>query len=253
MGYQLTIEKEHDPKEIQQQQEQAMQSPKHKAIVDIVTSAVPDATLLSDVGTEISYQLPMNSSANFPSMFEDLDRQIDSNNVSSYGVSITTLDEVFLLVARGDHIVSGKGGDKQKHGFASSKQSLTSSTDKDSSNNEEVTKALLDDINSNHSARSSSNTRMKLEDDGLFQRHLYALFYKRAQNFRRDKKAWICITIVPSVFVALGFVIFSVVAPVRDMMPIDLDFEQYNPDVRNTISQPRNPIAVNDIVNDFTC
>ena len=71
-------------------------------MTDIVTSAVPDATLLSNVGTEISFRLPLGASANFAPMFEKLDSEVSEGGIVTYGVGITTLDEVFLLVARGD-------------------------------------------------------------------------------------------------------------------------------------------------------
>lgn len=64
---------------------------------DMVHSAVHEATMLSNVGSEMSFQLPMGSSARFPPMFANLDALTESGKISSYGVSITTLEEVFLV------------------------------------------------------------------------------------------------------------------------------------------------------------
>ena len=177
----------------------------HKS-VDVkqtVESAVPEATLLNDIGTEIRYQLPLGASSKFPAMFKSLDEETVKGNIASYGVSVTTLgesvpsvlcriidcggfcfgdqhlpyvvclffpqpDEVFLLVARGDH------ADNQKTHLRSSQRL---SADEMSGLN-----AVDDD---DRSARS----KMNLEKDGMFFRHLGALFKKRAANFRRDKRA----------------------------------------------------------------
>jgi ATP-binding cassette, subfamily A (ABC1), member 3 len=57
----------------------------------IVTVAVPEAAILNDVGSEIRYQLPIGSSSSFIAMFEQLDHEVDSGSIVSYGVSITTL------------------------------------------------------------------------------------------------------------------------------------------------------------------
>jgi ATP-binding cassette, subfamily A (ABC1), member 3 len=61
-----------------------------------IKTAVPEATLLNDVGTEIRYQLPIGASDKFAALFEGLDREVDSGMVVSYGVSITTLGKLRL-------------------------------------------------------------------------------------------------------------------------------------------------------------
>jgi ATP-binding cassette, subfamily A (ABC1), member 3 len=56
-----------------------------------IKTAVPEATLVNDVRTEIRYQLPIGSSEKFVPLFEELDREVDAGKIVSYGVSITTL------------------------------------------------------------------------------------------------------------------------------------------------------------------
>lgn len=60
----------------------------------IVKGSVPSATLLSNVGTEMKFQLPIGESSKFIDMFEKLDKQIKQQKIKTYGVSVTTLDEV---------------------------------------------------------------------------------------------------------------------------------------------------------------
>lgn len=81
VGYQLTIEKTAstvvdnerteddpvDPVDLHQMDE---------ILRDIVKSAVPNATRLSNSNTEMRYQLPIASSSSFPQMFDDLDESI---------------------------------------------------------------------------------------------------------------------------------------------------------------------------------
>ncbi|XP_038980608.1 ABC transporter A family member 1-like [Phoenix dactylifera] len=82
---------------------------------DIVHRHVPTATCLSDVGTEISFRLPLTSSSSFENMFREIDSCIRRPHLSSekchssysegnfgiesYGISVTTLEEVFLRVS----------------------------------------------------------------------------------------------------------------------------------------------------------
>jgi hypothetical protein len=62
-------------------------------IREIVKKAVPESKLLSNVGTELKYQLPMAATSKFEAMFTGLDKQCDDGKISSYGVSVTTLGE----------------------------------------------------------------------------------------------------------------------------------------------------------------
>ena len=122
----------------------------------IVTGAVPSATVLSNVGTEMKFQLPIGESARFVGMFTMLDEQIKKQKIETYGVSVTTLDEVFLLVARGEV------------GTATTKKEMLPVVPKNSPN----------------------DTLISVGECTRFKRHVQALFAKRAKNFKRDKKAW---------------------------------------------------------------
>ena len=77
VGYQLTIEKK---KIVISKSEEPGLDPEENddKLKDIVTSAVSGANLLSNVGSEMSYQLPMGASSQFGPMFEGLDQQLDN-------------------------------------------------------------------------------------------------------------------------------------------------------------------------------
>jgi ATP-binding cassette, subfamily A (ABC1), member 3 len=169
VGYQLTIEKQPLTAKKANKVDGAANGQDTHAVDskmnEIVKGSVPEATLLTNVGAEMSYQLPLAAASNFTPMFDQLDDQVSSGGIVTYGVGITTLDDVFLLVARGETA--------EKPVLKSAKQG--DATDVDYKENME------------QSARSS----MDLETEGLFIRHVGALFRKRAMNFKRDKKAWV--------------------------------------------------------------
>lgn len=219
VGYQLSIEK--NPKNtVDESTDQPSSDVIEQNLQDIVKGAVDAANLLSNVGTEMSFQLPIGAASNFIPMFENLDQQVEQKNIVTYGVSITTLDEVFLLVARGE---TGK---------------KTEDFVPKSENNLDYTSGEAVGADDERSVRS----RMNLEKEGLFTRHISALFIKRALAFKRDKKAWICSTILPSIFVLIGLMIFKFVVPSRNYDSLTLAFEDYNTDVE---SSPRNPVTFN--------
>jgi len=231
VGYQLTIEKQpvkSKPSTIQEQTTGDAGLPRDidGELTHIVKGAVEEATLLTNVGTEMSFQLPIGAASNFPPMFEQLDAQADQGGIVTYGVGITTLDEVFLLVARGDT-------HQEKADYTSSQRIDANAPAAPADNDED------------RSARS----RMDLEKDGLFVRHVVALFRKRAVNFKRDKKAWCCTTILPSVFVLVGFLLFTIAGRQREIEPLTLTLEDLNP---SSNADPRNPITFS-IGEEFSC
>jgi ATP-binding cassette subfamily A (ABC1) protein 3 len=57
---------------------------------------------LSEVSSEITYQIPTALSYKFKDFFADFDNDLDKLGIRSYGISVTTLEEVFLRVGHGD-------------------------------------------------------------------------------------------------------------------------------------------------------
>lgn len=91
-----------------------------RTIQNKVTSIVPSSRLLSNVGSELSFQLPMSSSSKvrarlmsfgcgfsritkFAELFRWFDANMDRVGMSTYGVSVTTLEEVFLKASGSFH------------------------------------------------------------------------------------------------------------------------------------------------------
>ncbi|EGC35447.1 hypothetical protein DICPUDRAFT_94555 [Dictyostelium purpureum] len=73
---------------------------KTSSVVSMIQSYIPDAKVLSDAGSELSLRIPKEnvSSPKFPKFFDELEARKDSLLISSYGFSVTTLEEVFLKI-----------------------------------------------------------------------------------------------------------------------------------------------------------
>ena len=60
---------------------------------------IPEAHLLSAAGGELSYRLPLASVSSFPHLFKEIDRKRARLGIGSYGISMTTLEEVFMRIS----------------------------------------------------------------------------------------------------------------------------------------------------------
>jgi hypothetical protein len=145
--------------------------------------------------------------------------------VFSYRVVVAQIDEVFLLVSRGDRR-------KEDKLYLASSQYISASG-----------------MKMDETFRSTASP-IVLETDRVFGRHMRALLKKRAVNFQRDKKAWCCTALVPVIFVTLGFVICEFASLKRNMDPLTLDLSALNSKV--TVP-PINPIPVNSPGKSYTC
>lgn len=189
VGYTLTVDKK----------EGANSAP----IVAHVRKSVNKCNVLSDVAGEVSFQLPLGESSKFPDMFDALDAKKGQWGINSYGVSVTTLEEVFLKVGQESDVASASPELKKK---LSTKMS-TSDT-----KNEEIDEApyeaeddptvvQLQDTKQDGSLR---DTLLPKRGRPSLATHFKALLLKRWHNAKRDPKVWLWQILYPTVILLLG-------------------------------------------------
>ena len=66
-------------------------------ITQAIGKYISDVSINQNVGAELSYLLPADQSHLFQFIFEDLEKNRRSYGISSYGASVTTMEEVFLI------------------------------------------------------------------------------------------------------------------------------------------------------------
>ncbi|EFA79499.1 hypothetical protein PPL_07550 [Heterostelium album PN500] len=69
-------------------------------VTQFVQQFIPEAAVLSDVGTELSFRLPTSSVTQFVPFFRELDQQKILLGLGGYGISVTTMEEVFLRIGQ---------------------------------------------------------------------------------------------------------------------------------------------------------
>ena len=70
-------------------------------IEQLIKNLVPKAEQVTDVGAELSYILPSSATPSFPELFNKLETQKKALGIVSFGVSVTTMEEVFMKVGEG--------------------------------------------------------------------------------------------------------------------------------------------------------
>ena len=143
------------------------------AVESLLQSHVAAAKLLTDVGAEMTFQLPTDAVASFPAMLRSLDARKAGLGLQEYGLAQVTMEEVFLLVG----------------------QSAAAHEEKPASQNAGAQAAL------GRNTGDGSATQMSLADmppHEIFLRHLGALFVKRIQFGKRDYCSIFCSVLLPA-------------------------------------------------------
>ena len=73
-------------------------APDPDAVIAVTRSHVPALELLATSRSEVSIRLPMSEVPKFASLFEEIDAKKDAIGVRGYGISVTTLEEIFLRI-----------------------------------------------------------------------------------------------------------------------------------------------------------
>ncbi|XP_006876045.1 PREDICTED: ATP-binding cassette sub-family A member 3-like [Chrysochloris asiatica] len=71
---------------------------KVEAVTQLINYYIPTATLENSVGGELSFILPKEYTHRFEILFTDLEERQEELGITSFGASVTTMEEVFLKV-----------------------------------------------------------------------------------------------------------------------------------------------------------
>lgn len=69
---------------------------KSEEVTNLLRKYIADVEKESEVGTELSYLLDDRNVLVFQNMLQDLENNSEELKIESYGISLTTLEEVFL-------------------------------------------------------------------------------------------------------------------------------------------------------------
>ncbi|XP_044505775.1 ABC transporter A family member 1 isoform X2 [Mangifera indica] len=236
--------------------------PTASTAADIVYRHIPSAMCVSEVGTEITFKLPLASSSTFENMFREIEscmRRSGSNvktlggedknyfGIESYGISVTTLEEVFLRVA-GCNFDESKCKNQENNFFtpdlvafhASHEQSSKQISLSKLSGNykwlvgviftvvQRACGLILATILSFLNFLSMKCCSCCIIPRSMFWQHCRALFIKRAVSARRDRKTIVFQLLIPAIFLLFGL-LFLKLKPHPDQPSVTFTTSEFNP------------------------
>ncbi|XP_056156372.1 phospholipid-transporting ATPase ABCA1-like [Lampris incognitus] len=204
------------------------------ALGNLVRRHIPEAMFLESIGQEITYILPYGGAKDgtFASLFKELDIEMADLGLTSYGISDTTLEEIFLKVAEdtgvdvevaGTSEPSARGWkrssrESKRNGIASvrtdSEQALGTSAIKG-----KFTRKVED---SKRLASVGGRGSTVITGQELIGRQFSALLIKRFHHARRSRKGLIAQVVLPAVFVCLSLIFSLIVPPFSEYPSLEL-------------------------------
>lgn len=67
---------------------------------ELLQTHIPDVCIENENDTEITFLLPEGNNGQFQTIFEDLENNLQRLGITSFGVSLTTLEEIFLKIGK---------------------------------------------------------------------------------------------------------------------------------------------------------
>jgi len=216
-------------------------------LTKFIQKYIPNARLVEEIGSDIVFVLPIEGSKEhsmkqFENLFNELDNNLNKLQISTYGLSDTTLEEIFLKVASNEN--DGeimRGNNTSDSGIVPSRVRTSLSTefknrsifkkkqniidDGDDSglrkvkvmvdgNPQAYTEVPMGEMDDKILTRQSNpnNPVEKASGHHLAMKHILALEIKRFHHSKRNKKGFICEILLPAVFVCLAM-IFTLILP----------------------------------------
>uniref|UniRef100_A0A8C4Y8L9 P-type phospholipid transporter n=1 Tax=Gopherus evgoodei TaxID=1825980 RepID=A0A8C4Y8L9_9SAUR len=163
----------------------------------LIQKLVPGSRLVEDIGHEVLYVLPYGGAKDgaFGELFRELDSRLGELGVSSYGISDTTLEEIFLKVAED----TGVDADTTGKCIAEEPKETDFLHSLDGRGSQQVLGWAL--------------TRQQLR----------ALFTKRLLYARRSTRGFFAQIVLPAVFVCIALLFSLIVPPFGKYPPLHLE------------------------------
>ncbi|CAM5115675.1 unnamed protein product [Eretmochelys imbricata] len=188
-------------------------------ISNLIMKHVPEARLVEEIGHELTYILPYEAAREgaFVELFHEIDDRLSDLGISSYGISETTLEEIFLKVAE-DNGVDAETSDgtlparRNRRVFGDRQSCLHPFTEDDA----------FDPNDSDIDPAESRETDLLSGVDGkgsyqmkgwkLIRQQFVALLWKRLLIAKRSRKGFFAQIVLPAVFVCIALM-FSLIVP----------------------------------------
>ncbi|KAJ4944100.1 hypothetical protein JOQ06_012646 [Pogonophryne albipinna] len=200
-------------------------------ISNLIFKHVKEARLVEDLGHEITYVLPYESAKDgaFVELFHELDDRLTDLGISSYGISDTTLEEIFLKVAEDSGVDAVELSDgvvptrtRRHHAFGDHQSCLKPFTEDDFDFNDSEESRETDWLSG-----SDGKGSYQVKGWSLKRQQFVALLWKRFLYARRSRKGFFAQIVLPAVFVCIALIFSLIVPPFGKYPSLSLDSSMY--------------------------
>ncbi|OQR74440.1 ATP-binding cassette sub-family A member 1-like, partial [Tropilaelaps mercedesae] len=222
----------------------------------LIRRHIEGAALVSSTGVEISFRLPAcpDTYSAFEKMCKELDANLDRLGISSYGLSDTTLEEVFLKVTKVGESVKSLGVDQTCEEYDPAPpfwQKLAGLFRSFHDGNDDKAAANCHNKEYRDNAEGSEETGRLTQDSSmchrpdvdlpapvskevvigtlLHRRQIVAMYRRRLQRNRRNLKGLFCEIILPAFFVFLALLFTLLIPPLSEEPSLELIPWLYGP------------------------
>lgn len=165
---------------------------------------------MSEVSQEITFKVDYNQAAQFSNFFDAFDRDMEQYDILSYGISMTTLEEVFIRVNEDER--EDLKIEEEKDGLFDQDAAREHRGSSINRNEETDSQKLL--RQDNEGAESFGNASMdknskegaseNLIGNGSFGTSVKALIRKRFDLYKRDRCGLVCELVIPIMLTLFG-------------------------------------------------
>ncbi|NXI20412.1 ABCA1 protein, partial [Irena cyanogastra] len=204
----------------------------------LIQKLVPGSRLVEDIGHEVLFVLPYSGARDgaFGELFRELDARLGELGVSSYGISDTTLEEIFLKVAEDTALdtdtkgaVWGAGGSCMQHpvpagvGGCLCHHPVPVCPAWHESLARPVSAPAAEEPRETDLLRGAAGPACgRVRGWPLTCRQLRALFTKRMLHARRSTRGFFAQIVLPAVFVCIALLFSLIVPPFGKYPPLQL-------------------------------
>uniref|UniRef100_A0A3B3RQH8 ATP-binding cassette sub-family A member 1-like n=1 Tax=Paramormyrops kingsleyae TaxID=1676925 RepID=A0A3B3RQH8_9TELE len=191
-------------------------SPGASSITLLLHEHIPAAVLLECIGQEVTYILPYAAAhdGTIASLLKELDLEMTTLGVTSYGISDTTLEEVTDSPdKKGPFVRDWKRSSREsrRHSIANARVST-----------ETALSCVLRLSDSTRVASADGKGSYAITGGELIRRQFLALFIKRFHHARRSRKGLVAQVVLPAVFVCLSLIFSLIVPPFMEYPSLEL-------------------------------
>ncbi|XP_078536724.1 glucosylceramide transporter ABCA12 [Lissotriton helveticus] len=230
-GYHLTLTKKYKDRDTDQHCNT-------EAVTALIQSHIPEAYLKEDIGEELVYILPpfnAGISAAYLSLLRALDTGLDGLHIGCYGISDTTVEEVFLKLT--------EGLDFDENAWSRTKMVVPIGGTDD---------LMLHDESSTSSYSFRDDQALtrtkKIGGYMLLLKKMFAIFIKRFHNSRRNWKGLISQILLPVLFVIAAMGLGTLTSDAGEYPPLLLSPALYGSTGQNVAFGNSNS-STDDLVN----